>query len=98
MSAIVSAVIALIEAVLPNITVSAVVQQIIQTLITLLPAIVQEAEDLAPAVKNIIAALSSNPAATADQITQLQALDAQVDAAFDQAAAAAEAQDGSAAT
>jgi len=94
MSTIVTAVIALIEAILPNITVSAVVEKIIETLITLLPAVIHEAQDLAPAVKNIIAALSSNPAATPDQITQLQALDAQVDAAFDQAAAAAAAQDG----
>jgi hypothetical protein len=93
LSVIVQAVIALIEAILPNLTVSATVEKIIQALITILPAIVQEAQDLAPAVKNIIAALSSNPATTAEQLAALQALDAQVDAAFEQAAAAAQAED-----
>jgi hypothetical protein len=38
-------------------------------------------------VKNIIAALSSNPAALPDQLSQLQKLDKQVDDAFEAAAA-----------
>jgi hypothetical protein len=93
LSIIVQAVIALIEAILPNLTVSATVEKIIQALIAILPAVVQEAQDLAPAVKNIIAALSASPAATADQLATLQALDAQVDTAFEAAATAAQAED-----
>lgn len=96
MNAIVTTLLALVQQLLPVITTSATVQNIVNALVAILPAIVQEAEDLVPVVKNIIAALSANPAATADQLATLQALDAQCDAAFDTAAAAAQAQDGTA--
>ena len=69
------------------------VSQLITALIELLPTLVQLGEDLVPAVKNIIAALSANPATTAEQLDRLQQLDAQIDAAFEAAATAAEAED-----
>lgn len=74
------------------------IAKVIAALTQLIPLIVQEATDLLPEVKNIIAALSSNTATDADQLAQLAALDAQVDAAFDAAAAAAQAQDAAPAT
>ena len=91
------AVIALIEALLPQLGVTganaALIGKVVATLVALIPTIVQEAKDLLPAVKNIIAALSANPATTADQLAALDALNAQVDAAFEAAAAAATAED-----
>lgn len=64
------------------------VGSIVTMLETWLPVIVTEASDLITPVKNIIAALSSNSAVTADQLAALQALDAQADAGFDAALAA----------
>jgi peptidoglycan hydrolase CwlO-like protein len=43
-------------------------------------------------VKNIIAALQANPATTESQLASLQALDQQIDAAFEAAAASTDAE------
>src|SRR6266436_2699424 len=51
-----------------------------------LPLIVQEVGVLYEPVKNIIAALSANPATLADQQAKLAVIDAQVDTAFEAAA------------
>jgi hypothetical protein len=69
------------------------ITSIVNALISLIPTLVQEYEDLVPIVKNIIAALSANPATTADQLATLQTLDAKVDADFEAAATAAQAED-----
>ena len=69
------------------------ITSIINALVGLIPTLVQEYEDLVPIVKNIIAALSANPATTADQLATLQQLDAKVDADFEAAAWAAQAED-----
>jgi hypothetical protein len=69
------------------------ITSIINALIQLIPTLVKEYEDLVPIVKNIIASLSANPATTADQLATLQTLDAKVDADFEAAATAAQAQD-----
>jgi hypothetical protein len=94
MSAAITAVLALIEQLLPMLTSSAnvtLIDGIIEALTKMLPFIIQEVEALVTPVKNIIAALSATPATTAAQLTQLQALDKQVDDAFDAAAAATDA-------
>jgi hypothetical protein len=87
-STAISTILALVEDILPLVTNSGMVAKVVSTLELLLPIIVQEYNDLVQPVKNIIAALSANPAATADQLAALQALDGQADAAFDAAAAA----------
>lgn len=90
MTAAISAILALIEQLLPSIlstSNAALVTNILTALTALLPYIIQEVQTLAEPVKNIIAALQANPAATADQLAELQKLDAQVDAAFEAAAA-----------
>jgi hypothetical protein len=90
MTAAIVAILSLIEQLLPAIlsaSNASLVTGIITTLTNLLPFIVQEIETLAPAVKNIIAALSANPATTAAQLASLQSLDQQVDAAFEVVAA-----------
>lgn len=92
MNIAVTALLALLTRFVPSLGTPAVAE-LITALIQLLPTLVQLGEDLVPAVKNIIAALSANPATTAEQLDRLQQLDAQVDAAFEAAAAAAEAED-----
>ena len=72
----------------PLVTSSSEIGAIITGLETYLPLITAEASDLITPIKNIIAALQGNSAVTTDQLTALQALDAQADAAFDAALAA----------
>jgi len=86
MSGMIAAVLALIEQLLPASASAQVVTSIIEALIKMMPFIVQEVESLIGPVKNIIAALQANPAALPDQLSQLQALDKQVDDAFEAAA------------
>ena len=90
MSAAIAAILNLIEQLLPAILSSTnvtLVDSIINALVGMLPFIIQEVQALATPVKNIIAALSANPATTAEQLAALQALDVQVDQAFEAAAA-----------
>jgi hypothetical protein len=82
-----------IATLLPLIPGGGAVSPILAILGQVVPVVVQEAQDLAPIVKNIIAALKNDPTATADELATLDALDAQVDAAFEAAAAAAQAED-----
>jgi hypothetical protein len=94
MSLIITSVLAMIQALLPAITSTAnasIVGGIITALTNMLPFIIQEINAMVVPVKNIIAALSANPATEAAQLAQLQALDAQVDAAFEAAAASTDA-------
>ena len=92
MLSIVTTVISLVELLLPNLGVGSAavttIDTIINGLVQILPTIVAGAEDLVQPVKNIIAALSANPATTDAQLATLQTLDAQVDAAFEAAATA----------
>jgi len=90
MTAALTAVLALIEQILPLLGSSQanLIASIIDALTKWLPLIIQEVSALYTPVKNIIEALSANPATTADQLATLQQLDAQVDTAFEAAAAA----------
>jgi hypothetical protein len=94
MTAAISAILALLEQLLPAITSAGnatLIDTIITALTNMLPFIIQEVELLVTPVKNIIAALSANPATTASQLAQLQQLDSQVDAAFEAAAGSTDA-------
>lgn len=87
MTSIVTAVIALLGQLIPLIgTNSALITTIINTLIAILPEIVTEVETLIPPIKNIIAALSADPATSAAQLVTLATLDQQCDQAFENAA------------
>jgi hypothetical protein len=85
------AVLSMIESVLPLLGTSSAtvttVGSIISALTSLLPYIVNEIGTVYTSVKNIIAQLQNSGAPTADQITALQSLDAQVDAAWNTAQA-----------
>lgn len=74
----------------------ALITSIISTLEGLLPLITTSIGPFYTSVKNIIAALSENPATLPDQLATLQALDKQADDAFEAAASNTDA-DGSAA-
>lgn len=89
MTAALTAVLALIEQILPLLGSSqaTLIASIIDALTKWLPLIIQEVSVLYTPVKNIIEALSANPATTADQLATLQQLDAQVDTAFEAIAA-----------
>lgn len=82
-----------IDTLVPLVPGGAAVAPILDALVKVVPVVIQEAQDLMPIVKNIITALKNDPATTPAQLETLAALDAQVDAAFDAAAAAAEAED-----
>lgn len=69
------------------------VGSIITILAEAAPLAVKAAQDVAPMVKNIIAALKANGAVTPEQWAALDALEKQIDADFDAAANAAEAED-----
>lgn len=97
MSAIINSVLMILQLLLPNIGGKANVAGIVSALATLVPAIIKEYQELLPIVKNIIAALKNDPATTAVLLAQLKQLDAQCDAAFEDAAAAATAEDEAAA-
>lgn len=96
MSAALVALLSVLAQIAPSLGSSSTITAIINALVQIIPVLVQEVEDVVPMVKNIIAALSANPAATADQLATLQTLDAQVDAAFEAAATAAQAEDAAA--
>ena len=90
MTAIISTILSMITTILPLVSSAGTATQIggiIGTISSLLPLVTEEVNTLVPAVKNIIGALQTNPATTADQLASLKALDAQCDAAFDAAAA-----------
>lgn len=97
MNTIVSAVLGLIEALMPLVSQAGVVAQIITALESILPLVVQEVETVGPMVKNIISAITKSGGATDADVQALLVLDAQVDAAFDAALAAAQAADAAAA-
>lgn len=88
MNAALLAVLAFIEQILPKLvtTDAPLITSIINILVNWLPIIVSEAETLYQPVKNIITALMTHGAVTADQKAALQALDAKMDAAFEAAA------------
>lgn len=82
---------ALIEAVLTEfgVTPSSLVDKIITGLQQIIPALVGEAAALLPVAQNIINVAKGSGALTHEQLTALQTLDAQADAAFEAAATAA---------
>ena len=94
MTIAIQALLGLITNLIPLLTSSAnasLIDSIIKTLTEFIPFIVDEISALYTPVKNIIAALSATPATNAAQLAQLQVLDAQVDAAFEAAAASTDA-------
>src|SRR5262245_42727623 len=86
----VTSILTLITQILPLLGVggsaASLITTIISTISGILPLVVNEIALVGPAVKNIIKALSENPATTTEQLAELKKIDAQVDAAFEEAA------------
>lgn len=93
MLAIVAPIIALLAQIAPAVSTLGAVGNVIATLTALVPAIVREASDLIPTVKNIIATLRGTDAITPEQLNQLDVIEAKIDADYDAASAAAKAED-----
>lgn len=89
---VITSILALIQSIIPSLGITAngaaLIAQIIATLEQILPLLLSFIPTFYTSVKNIIAALQADPSTTATQLTALQALDAQVDAAFELAAQA----------
>lgn len=92
-----NAVIALIEALLPNLGGNvSLIGKIITAITSLIPIIVQEYKDLVPIVKNIITALKADPSTLPAQLDALDEAEKQLDADYDDAFARAQAEDAAA--
>lgn len=83
MEMVITAGLALLTQAAPLLSTSSAVGAAINWIATLLPPAVKLAQAEIPVVKSIIATLRGNGAVTADQMAQLDALDAQCDAALD---------------
>ena len=92
MSSAIVALLAVLAQIAPSLG-SSSITSIINALLQIVPALIQTVEDVVPMVKNIIAALKTNALITPQQLTDLAALDAATDAAFEAAATAAQAED-----
>lgn len=93
MDNLVASLIGLLAQISPLLNNTSAIANVISTLEKIIPIIAQEFSDLVTPVKNIIAALSANPATSLDQLTALRELDAQVDSEFEAAVAAYESRD-----
>lgn len=82
MNSAITIVLSLIEQVLPLITGGGAAGSVVSMLESILPLVISEVSSLYTPIKNIITALQSSGALTPDEITQVQALDKQVDDAF----------------
>lgn len=83
MSAVITTILGVLAQVVPTLTSSASIQNVINMLTQILPTVIKEVQDVKPYITNILDALKSNTAITADQWTQVDALSTQTDAAFE---------------
>lgn len=93
MGALIPVILTLLQTIVPALGSSSAIAAVVNALIQIVPLLIKEYQDVLPMIKNIIAALRSNPETTAELVAQLTVLDAQVDTAFDAAVAKAEAED-----
>jgi hypothetical protein len=91
MSAIATAIVSMLSALLPVLTgvASPTIDAVINVLIALIPEAVNEVQQVGPIIASIIAALRGNTAITQAQLEALAAVETQYDAAFEAAATAA---------
>jgi len=69
------------------------IEGIISVVSAATPVIIKEYKDLKPIVSNIIAVIKADPSTQLDQLKALEQYEIQLDAEFDEAAAAAQAED-----
>lgn len=81
----------------PLLTTSVQVAGAIKTIAEIVPIVYETARDLIPEVKIAIAAIRGSGGTTSEQLDQLDALEAKIDADYDAASAAAAKEDAAAA-
>lgn len=96
MLAIAAPIVALMAELAPLISTTTAIGHVISVLTALVPAVITTANDLGPTIKNMIANLKSNAAVTPAQLDELDAIEAKLDADYDQASTAAGAEDAAA--
>lgn len=96
MEMIISAGLALLTQAAPLLSTSSAVGSAINFISAILPVGINLVKQEIPVVKGLIATLRGNKAVTAEQMVELDALDAQCDAILDAAIAKAEAEDAAA--
>ena len=92
MNSVLTSVLSLLTTVAPLASKFGATGEIISTVIQIAPTAIKEIEDVGPIIKNIIASLKGGDI-TEDQWNQLEALEAQIDKEFDDAARDAQAED-----
>ena len=85
---LIASLLTMLLSVIPQMTNSKTINSVVTWLEQLIPTLVQEYTNLLPIVKNIIGLLKQNSAVTPDQLSQLQAQEAVIDKAFEDALAA----------
>ena len=95
MDAVIQLSLGLLQQLLPSLGVAnaGLVSKIVEGLVALMPVLIKQYRDVLPMVKNVISVLKDHTAVTAEQITALQTIEAQIDADFETAAAKALAED-----
>lgn len=93
MELILTAGISLLSQLVPGLTGATAVGSAIKFLATIIPPAVELVKTEIPVIKGIIATLRGNKSVTAEQMAELDALDAQCDAALDAAITKAESDD-----
>lgn len=93
MPAAITAILALLTQFAPTIAGAGGIGQVINVIAAILPPAFQLAKEEIPVIKSLIADIKGNSASTADQLAELDLLDARCDAIFDDALKSAEAED-----
>lgn len=97
LTTIINSVLALLQVIAPSVAAGEPLAKAIGLLTTIVPAVIQEAKDLYPTIKNLIAILRSTDGITQEQLDALDAAEAQIDADWQKASDAADAEDAAAA-
>lgn len=85
---LIASLLTMLLSVIPQMTNSKTINSVVTWLEQIIPTLVQEYTNLLPIVKNIIGLLKQNSAVTPDQLSLLQAQEAVIDKAFEDALAA----------
>lgn len=98
MQAIISLALSLLSQVVPQLAGAnaGLITQIVNGLVALVPLLIKEYNDAIPFIKNVITLLKTHNEITPEQLQTLDVLEVQIDAAFEAAAAQAEAEDAAA--
>jgi len=83
--AVIPALLALLTQASPFLTSASIIGTVIKTVAEIAPVAIQTYKDVAPSIKGVINALKENPNTTAQQLDELDAISAKVDADFEEA-------------